>query len=69
MNLACKFGKIRFVHVFREQNKVADALAKKALEFDKGIRIFDRMPNWVLPMIMDDRIGAIGIRSSSITDH
>lgn len=42
--MARKFGEVSYVHVFREQNKVADALAKKTLEFDRGTRVFDKVP-------------------------
>lgn len=38
-----KFGKVNYVYVFREQNKVVDTLTKKALEIDRGTQIFTKL--------------------------
>lgn len=59
------FSEVKFVHVFREQNKVADALARKAKSSGKGMRAFDRPPDWILPLLIDDMMDVPSVRGAT----
>lgn len=36
---------VRMTHVFREQNRVVDHMAKKVSNYDRGLQVFDIPPN------------------------
>lgn len=35
---------VRCVHIFREHNRVIGLMAKRSLEHERGLRVFDRPP-------------------------
>lgn len=59
---ACKqmthqFNEVRFEVVLREQNTVADGLAKLAKQLPHDVHIFPNPPGEVLKLLEDDRNG------------
>lgn len=51
------FGAVEVCHVYREQNKVADLLAKHSLLHEFGLMIYERPPGSLLETIKDDKAG------------
>lgn len=45
---------VKVVHVFREQNRVTDFMAKSSFNFEKGCWVFDRPPNAMLEFLNND---------------
>nr|GMC69400.1 putative reverse transcriptase [Ipomoea batatas] len=56
---------VRFEHVYREQNKLADALAKKALCHPIHLYQLDEVPNDLWSLLHDDQLGATSLRRFS----
>lgn len=52
-----KFSRVVFNHVFREQNRLADALAKLALRGQCGLHIYDSTPPALQDAVLDDQRG------------
>lgn len=54
-----KFLMVEVVHVMREQNKAADAIAKLAKTYPPELTIFDDPPPAILCVLRDDLIGIL----------
>jgi hypothetical protein len=50
---------MKIVHVYREANKVADALAKWGLNQDILSHYFDVVPNFSTSFVLADRAGSL----------
>nr|GMD70093.1 RnaseH [Ipomoea batatas] len=48
---------ITVTHIFREQNRVADVLAKRALSYDRGLLIFHQPVPEVVLSLEEDVLG------------
>lgn len=59
---ATNFEEIHFEHIYREQNKLADALAKRALCLPRGYVLLTEAPNDLRDLICDDKLGACSQR-------
>lgn len=52
------FEDVIFLHVFREQSRLADALAKSALRQSTGSCQFTEAPSDLMDILYEDRLGA-----------
>nr|GMC84565.1 uncharacterized protein LOC109190924 [Ipomoea batatas] len=64
---AQRFASISFHHVFREQNQVADLLAKSAHSQPLGLTLWDDAPPGLGDKIGEDKLGAKYYRRVSVT--
>lgn len=60
---------IRLHHIYREQNMVADAMAKRATSHRRGMHVFDNPPRFIMPKIIDDMMGVSRARRDSSDEH
>lgn len=51
------FDEVIFKHIFREQNRLADSLAKKALDLHTGFLMLDEVPIELRDLLFEDRLG------------
>ncbi|PNX75801.1 ribonuclease H, partial [Trifolium pratense] len=58
-NKATQVTEVRFMHMFREANQVADALAKFGLSQLCLLRIYDVPPDFISFPLLADRIGTL----------
>ncbi|XP_031125131.1 uncharacterized protein LOC116027569 [Ipomoea triloba] len=56
ISVAQTFGAIRFTHVLRDQNCLADAMAKKALSTNSGVVTWSETPNELASLVLHDRL-------------
>lgn len=69
---ACKrelrnFESWQIIHIAREQNKVADAIAKHASRLTKGVHILHNPPEEIIGLLEDDIIGLSAWRDTCTT--
>lgn len=60
---------IKVSHIFREHNRVADQLAKKAFIYERGLRAFDHLPSDIREWLELDAKGAPMARRIEINRH
>lgn len=58
MEMMQKFEDLKLGHVYREQNRVAYALAKQARMNQPGLTLIDEVPNGLCSIVMEDNLGA-----------
>nr|GLL21386.1 uncharacterized protein LOC109193865 [Ipomoea trifida] len=56
ISAATAFDAIRFTHVLRTQNRLADALAKMALSNHNGLFNWSEAPDELVPLVFHDRM-------------
>lgn len=56
-------------HIFREQNRLTDGLAKSALRHSRDTRVFDRPPASIQAILADDMMGIPNPRCTTNEDH
>ncbi|KAK8329484.1 hypothetical protein V6Z11_A11G323300 [Gossypium hirsutum] len=59
-----QFSMVKFQHVFREANKVADCIAKTCIENALELVIFELPLNNVIKMLLDDKAGNSYVRTN-----
>lgn len=45
---------VKISHIFREQNRAADVMAKLSFEWDKGFRVFKEPPATIHEVLIED---------------
>ncbi|XP_019200243.1 PREDICTED: uncharacterized protein LOC109193865 [Ipomoea nil] len=58
LSMATQFSEVRFEHIYREQNQLADSLATMVNEDQQGLQIFEEPPPMLASVIEMDKIGA-----------
>lgn len=60
---------IRLQHIYRKQNMVADAIAKKATSHTRGMCLFDNPPSSIMQKIINDMMGVPRARRTNSNEH
>lgn len=58
ITMSKRFANIQFVHVYREQNRIADTLAKQAFTQPTGITMLNQAPSELRELIREEQMGA-----------
>nr|GMD39155.1 putative ribonuclease H-like domain-containing protein [Ipomoea batatas] len=61
------FCQVLSTHAYREQNRIADAMAKRALLGSSGLMLWSNLPGGLSEMLHEDNIGAKFIRRTPTT--
>lgn len=60
---------VKVSHGFREQNRAADHMARRALNHERGLRVFDRPPNDMEKCLELDAKGAPVAKRVEVNNH